>query len=211
MNPSSFQFPVPIVAVAIIDDLAQTLPLADALIEAGVPQIEVTLRTPVAMDAIKLLRQERPDFIVGAGTILDPTLVEPLMDLGVAFGVTPGLDERVVSAALARDWPLFSGVMTPTEVIRAISLGLKTLKFFPAEAAGGVKMLKALAGPYAHTGVKFMPTGGITAANVADYLALPVTAAIGGSWFVAPKLVKAGDFAAVTKLAAEAREIAAKI
>ncbi|MEX0331775.1 MAG: bifunctional 4-hydroxy-2-oxoglutarate aldolase/2-dehydro-3-deoxy-phosphogluconate aldolase [Puniceicoccaceae bacterium] len=196
--------------VAVIPSLESALPLAEALMESGVPHIEITLRTPCAMDAMRAIRKEFPDMIVGAGTILDAESIPVLADMGVAFGVSPGLNPAVIETAQARDFLMVPGVITPGEVERGLSMGLKLLKFFPAEAAGGAKMLKALAGPYGHTGVKFVPTGGINAANAQPYLDLSVTEAIGGSWFVDQKLVAAGDFEKIRDLTREAVQLAAE-
>lgn len=198
-----------LVPVAVIPDLAGALPLAEALLKADLPHIEITLRTDCALAAIRAIRDEFPEMTVGAGTILDPQILSQLKDLGVAFGVSPGLNPAVIEQAHALQFPMIPGVMTPGEVERALSMDLQLLKFFPAQAAGGAPMLKALGGPYAHTGVRFVPTGGINPANAPEYLALPVTAAIGGSWFVDAKLVKARDFARIQQLAAEARQLTA--
>ena len=190
--------------VAVIPTLKSALPLAEALMEAGLPHIEITLRTPCAMEAMRAIRKEFPEMTVGAGTILEPTTITELIDMGVAFGVSPGLNPLVIEAAQAQDFLMIPGVITPGEVECGLSMGLKLLKFFPAEAAGGAKMLKALAGPYGHTEVKFVPTGGINAGNAQNYLDLPVTEAIGGSWFVDHKLVTEGDFDTITSLTLEA-------
>lgn len=194
--------------VAVIPTLEGALPLAEALMESGVPHIEITLRTECAMEAMRAIRKEFPEMTVGAGTILDPDNIAELADMGIAFGVSPGLNPAVIEAAQARDFLMIPGVITPGEVERGLSLGLKLLKFFPAEAAGGAKMLKALAGPYGHTGLKFVPTGGINAGNAKAYLDLAVTEAIGGSWFVDQKLVAAGDYAKIRELTTEAVALA---
>lgn len=196
--------------VAVIPELTQARPLAEALLEAGLPHIEITLRTPCALDAIRLIRREVPDLTVGAGTILDGDVLPELKDLGVAFGVSPGLNPKVVERAQELDFLIIPGVMTPGEVECGLSMGLKRLKFFPAEQAGGAAMLKALAGPYGHTGVRFIPTGGINPANARNYLSLSVTEAIGGSWFVDAKLVQTGDYAAIVRLTREALALARK-
>lgn len=193
-----------LVPVAVIPDLKSALPLAEALMEAGLPHIEVTLRTDCAMEAMRAICKEFPDMTVGAGTILDASVLPELIDMGVAFGVSPGLNPVVVEEAQKRGFRMIPGVITPGEVERGLSLGLDLLKFFPAEAAGGAKMLKALAGPYGHTGVKFVPTGGINAGNAKAYLDLKVTAAIGGSWFVDKALVQAGEFDKIRELTREA-------
>lgn len=197
-----------LVPVAVIPELKHALPLAEALINAGLPHIEITLRTECALEAMQAIRRAFPEMTVGAGTIIDPDTIPKLVDMGVAFGVSPGLNPAVIEKAQSAGFLMIPGVITPGEVERGLSLGLKLLKFFPAEAAGGAKMLKALAGPYGHTGVQFVPTGGINAANAQPYLDLKVTAAIGGSWFVDQKLVAAGDFAKIGELTREALELA---
>jgi len=137
-----------LVPVAVIPALKDALPLAEALLQAGLPHIEITLRTECALAAMRAIREEFPEMIIGAGTILDPDILPELVGMGVAFGVSPGLNPAVVERAQALDFQMVPGVVTPGEVERGLSLGLKLLKFFPAEAAGGAKMLKALAGPY---------------------------------------------------------------
>jgi 2-dehydro-3-deoxyphosphogluconate aldolase/(4S)-4-hydroxy-2-oxoglutarate aldolase len=173
----------------------------------GLNTMEVTFRTAGAADAIRRIRRELPQMTVGAGTVLTPHQSAQAADAGAQFMVAPGLDEAVLASARARNVPFIPGVMTPTEIGRALNLRLKLLKFFPAEASGGVAMLKALAGPFAHTGVKFVPTGGITAATLPAYLALPVVAAVGGSWMAEKELVARHDWGKITALAAEAMKV----
>ena len=197
-----------LVPVAVIPTLDSALPLAEALMEAGLPHIEVTLRTDCALEAMAAICREFPEMTVGAGTIIDQEVISKLVDMGVEFGVSPGLNPAVIEKAQSLDFQMIPGVITPGEVERGLSMGLKLLKFFPAEAAGGVKMLKALAGPYGHTGVQFVPTGGINASNALPYLDLKVTKAIGGSWFVDQKLVAAGEFGKIRDLTREALELA---
>lgn len=196
-----------LVPVAVIPKPEAALPLAEALLKADIPHIEITLRTDCAVEAMRAIRREYPEMTVGAGTILDPAVLPELVGMGVAFGVAPGLNPAVIEKAAELDFSMMPGVVTPSEVERALSYGLKMLKFFPAEAAGGAKMLKALAGPYAHTGVRFVPTGGINPGNAKAYLDLAVTAAIGGSWFVDKQRVLDGDFTGIRQSAAEALEL----
>lgn len=196
-----------LVPVAVIPERKQALPLAEALMASGLAHIEITLRTECAVDAMADIRKEFPDMTVGAGTILDAELLPRMVDLGVAFGVSPGLNPAVVERAESLNFPMIPGVITPGEVERGLGMGLKLLKFFPAEAAGGAAMLKALGGPYAHTGVRFIPTGGIKVSNAQAYLDLPVTAAIGGSWFVDQKLVAGGEFDRIRQLTTEALQL----
>ena len=156
-----------LICVAVIDQPDDAVPLAEALLAGGLNVMEVTFRTATAAESIKRIRNGVPQIAIGAGTLLAPDQVQRAADAGAQFGVSPGLNEAVLAAANKNQMPFFPGVMTPTEVGRALDLGGKFLKFFPAEAAGGVKMLKALAGPFGHTGVKFVPTGGINAASLA--------------------------------------------
>jgi 2-dehydro-3-deoxyphosphogluconate aldolase / (4S)-4-hydroxy-2-oxoglutarate aldolase len=193
-----------VLPVVVIDAAALAVPLAEALLAGGLPSIEITLRTPAALQAIAAIRQALPQMLVGAGTILSEDQLEEAEDAGAQFGVSPGLNAAVVARAHEIGLPFFPGVMTPGEVERARAAGCHVLKFFPAEAAGGVTMLQALAGPYAHTGVKFIPTGGIKRESLGNYLALPIVAAVGGSWLAEKKLLAAKDWPAITALAADA-------
>ena len=193
-----------IVPVVVIENPAVAVDLADALLDAGLRVIEITFRTASAAKAIATLASSRPEMLVGAGTLLTAENIKHAMDAGAKFGVAPGLNEHTVSAAYEAGLDFAPGVATPSEVERALSLGCKVLKFFPAEQAGGVNMLKALEGPYSHTGVKFVPTGGINAANMNNYLALKCVAAIGGSWFVDKKLISTHDWKAISQLTREA-------
>jgi 2-dehydro-3-deoxyphosphogluconate aldolase / (4S)-4-hydroxy-2-oxoglutarate aldolase len=186
------------------------VPLAEALLAGGLEVMEITFRTAAAAESIRRIRQTVPRMAIGAGTLLSADNVKAAADAGAQFGVSPGLNESVLAAA-GKCWlPFFPGVLTPTEVDRALNLGCKYLKFFPAEPAGGVAMLKALAGPFAHTGVKFLPTGGINAATLASYLALPQVAAVGGSWMAERKLVAEKAWGKITALTTEALKLVAQ-
>jgi len=198
-----------LICVAVIDQADDAVPLAEALLAGGLHTIEVTFRTAGAADAIARIRHGVPQMCVGAGTLLAADQVKQAVDAGAQFGVSPGLSETVSRAARANQLPLFPGVVTPTEVMRALELGWPTLKFFPAETFGGVNALKALAGPFGHTGVKFVPTGGITPATLLNYLALPQVAAIGGSWMAERKLVAEKAWPKITALTAEAVKLIA--
>ena len=184
--------PYKIVPVIAIDDIAHALPLADALIAGGLPVAEITFRSPVAAEVIRLMTRERPQMLVGAGTVLSAETLDLAQASGAAFAVAPGLNPRVVAHAQAQGLPFMPGVATPTDIEAALALGCTSLKFFPAEALGGVKMLSALSAPYQHTGVRFMPTGGITAANARDYLALKTVLAVGGTWIAKKEDMTAG-------------------
>jgi 2-dehydro-3-deoxyphosphogluconate aldolase/(4S)-4-hydroxy-2-oxoglutarate aldolase len=197
-----------LVPVVVLDNAEHAVPLAEALLEAGLDIIEITFRTPAAAESVKNISQAFPEMLVGAGTLLSPYQVEKAVQSGAKFAVTPGTNPVVIEKAHSLGLTLNPGVITPSEVEQAIGLGCSVLKFFPAEAAGGAKFLKALSGPYEHTGVKFIPTGGITAATMGDYLKLPIVAAIGGSWFVEKALINGGNWTEITARTKEALEIA---
>ena len=206
MNTESF-LQQRLICVAVIDKADDAVPLAEALLAGGLNVMEVTFRTAGAADSIARIRKSVPQISIGAGTLLSAEQVKQAVGAGAQFGVSPGLNESVLAEADGRQMPFFPGVMTPTEVGRALELGCKRLKFFPAETAGGVKMLKALAGPFAHTGVKFVPTGGINAVSLADYLAVPQVAAVGGSWMAERKLIAEKAWSKITALTAEALKV----
>jgi 2-dehydro-3-deoxyphosphogluconate aldolase/(4S)-4-hydroxy-2-oxoglutarate aldolase len=208
MNPDSL-LQQRLVCVAVIDRPDDAVPLTEALLAGGLNCMEVTFRTAGAADAIARIRKALPDAVVGAGTLLTAEQVKQAVAAGAQFGVSPGLSEAVSQAAHENNFPLFPGVITPTEVMRAMELGWKHLKFFPAETFGGVNALKALAGPFGHTGVKFVPTGGITAATLPNYLAVPQVAAIGGSWMAEKKLIAEKNWKQITALTAEAMKVIA--
>ena len=198
-----------IVPVAVINRADDALRIAEALLAGGLDVIEVTLRNPEAETCIRRIRNTFPCMLVGAGTVLEVNQVDRCLEAGAQFGVSPGLNEAVVEKAQATGLPFIPGIMTPSEVERALRLGCKLLKFFPAEAAGGIKMLESLAGPYMHTGVKFIPLGGIHAGNAGAYAALPVVAAVGGSWLVDLKLIENQEWGQMTRLAKEALALVA--
>jgi 2-dehydro-3-deoxyphosphogluconate aldolase / (4S)-4-hydroxy-2-oxoglutarate aldolase len=196
-----------LICIAVIDKTEDAIPLAEALLAGGLNCIEITFRTAGAADAIARIRKNVPQIFVGAGTLLSAEQVKRAVDAGAQFGVSPGLSEIVSNAARENNLPLFPGVVTPTEITRAMELGWKQLKFFPAEAVGGVHALKLLAGPFGHTGIQFVPSGGITVTTLPNYLALPQVAAVGGSWMADRKLVAEKKWAKITALAAEAMKI----
>jgi 2-dehydro-3-deoxyphosphogluconate aldolase/(4S)-4-hydroxy-2-oxoglutarate aldolase len=193
-----------IVPVAVIEAVEYAVPLARALAEGGLPLIEVTLRTSCALECIREIRRACPEMMVGAGTVLEPQQLADAIEAGAQFGVSPGLNENIVRAARDKNFFFIPGIMTPSEIESALQLGCKLLKFFPADAAGGVKMLKALAGPYEPAGARFIPLGGVSAANMQEYLALPNVAAIGGSWLCERKLMREQQWDQITLLAREA-------
>lgn len=192
----------PMIPVIVIKRLEDAVPLARALVEGGLPVLEITLRTPVALDAIRAIKHACPDAIVGAGTLRGAADVEATMEAGSVFGVSPGSPAELIEAVKRANLPFLPGSATPTEAMELADQGFEVLKFFPAEAAGGVPMLKSMASPLPD--VKFCPTGGVSLDNARNYLALPNVVTVGGSWVAPDKLVEAGDFAAITKLAKEA-------
>ncbi len=198
-----------IVPVVVIDHVESAEPLAEALLAGGLDIMEITFRTAAAEESIKRISARFPEILLGAGTLLEKEQVQRAKDAGATFGLAPGLNPNIIAAAREIGLQFSPGVMTPSDVELALSLGCKLLKFFPAEAAGGTNMLKSLAGPYGHTGVKFIPTGGITSGNLASYLKLPIVAAIGGSWMVDKQLVNDGKWAEITRITREAIEAAA--
>ena len=192
---------VPVVAVDTPDD---GLRLCEALLAGGLPVAEITFRTEAAEATIRAAQQAFPEMIFGAGTVLTVDQLHRAADAGARFAVAPGCNPTVVRAAVAADFPFAPGICTASDVERAVELGVRQLKFFPAEAVGGVKMLKALIGPYGHLGLEFCPTGGVNAENMLSYLAVPQVAFVGGTWIAKKDLLKAGDWARITALAKEA-------
>jgi 2-dehydro-3-deoxyphosphogluconate aldolase/(4S)-4-hydroxy-2-oxoglutarate aldolase len=195
----------PVVPVIVIDDLKSAVPLARALVAGGLKAIEITLRTPVALDAIKAVSEEVEGAVAGAGTVLDAKQWDLALKMGSKFVVSPGAGPSLLDAAADSDIPLLPGAVTATEVMALRDRGFSVLKFFPAEQAGGASYLGALASPLA--GIRFCPTGGISLKNAKDYLSLPNVVCVGGSWVAPKNLVAAGDWAGITKLAAEACEL----
>lgn len=200
-----------IISVITIDRAEDAEPLAQALLDGGLDALEVTFRTEAAPEAIRRIKSAFPRIHLGAGTLLTGEQVARAADSGATFGLAPGLNPEVVRYAHERGMAFIPGVMTPSEVEIGLTLGCKVLKFFPADVAGGVKMLKTLSGPFGHTGVKFIPLGGVSAATLKEYLGAPGVAAVGGSWIADRNLMKAGDWAGITKLAKEAVAIAKEV
>jgi 2-dehydro-3-deoxyphosphogluconate aldolase / (4S)-4-hydroxy-2-oxoglutarate aldolase len=200
-----------IVPVVIIQNVDHALPLADALLAGGLPIIEITFRTAVAAEVIRVLTRERSELLVGAGTLLTAANVDAAVASGAAFGVSPGLNPQTVNHAQQVDLPFIPGVATPSEIEIALSLGCHFLKVFPAEVLGGVAMLDALWGPFKHTGVRFMPSGGVTSANFGPYLQLGCVAAAGGTWFARPEDLAAGNWSEIQQRARSAVEIITEI
>ena len=199
----------PVVPVVVIDDADRAVPVARALVAGGLPIIEVTMRTAAAADAIAAIAAEVPDAFVGAGTVLSAEHAKTIVAAGAKFIVSPGLHESVVSTAQDLSIPVIPGVATATEAQRAWNMGLRILKFFPAGQAGGAAMIKALASVFRD--VMFMPTGGVSTANLKDYLQLPAVLACGGSWLTPAKAIADGDYDQITALASEALKIAREV
>ncbi len=198
-----------IVPVVKIDDAKDAVQLAAALKKGGLNCAEITFRTAAAEEAIRLIAESHPDMLIAAGTVLTPEQADKAMAAGAGFIVSPGLNPVVVKHCIDKGYPVIPGVCTPSEVELGMSFGLKYLKFFPAEAAGGVKMIKAMAAPY--TNIRFMPTGGINTSNVADYLNCKAVFACGGSWMVPSDKIAAGKFDEIEKLTAEAAKLLKEI
>ena len=197
-----------IVSVITIDRAEDAEPLAQALLDGGLDAMEVTFRTEAAPEAIRRIKAAFPKVHLGAGTLLTGEQVVKALGAGATFGLAPGLNPEIVRFAHERGMGFIPGVMTPTDVEIALSLGCMVQKFFPADVAGGVKMLKTLSGPYGHTGVKFIPLGGVSASTMRDYLDAPGVAAVGGSWIADRNLIKAGDWVGIKALAKKAVAIA---
>ena len=196
----------PVIAVLTIEQADDAVPLARALAAGGVRVLEVTLRTPTALDAISAIACEVPEAIVGAGTVLSPHDLERAEQAGARFAVSPGLTEPLIKAASNSPLPFLPGVATVSELMRGLDAGLDHFKFFPAEAAGGAAVLKALQGPFAQC--RFCPTGGITPANASAYLALPNVLCVGGGWLAPVETIAARDWARITELARAASALA---
>lgn len=197
-----------LVPVVVLNDTGHADGLADALLAGGLPVAEVTLRTDAGLGSIRTMA-DRGDILVGAGTVTTVDQVDQVVDAGARFIVSPGFSRAVVDRALHHGVPIVPGCVTPSEIMAALEAGITTVKFFPAGVYGGAKAIKALAAPF--TGVQFIPTGGVSADNLGDFLSLPYVPAVGGSWMVPVGSIDAGDFDDVTRLTAQAVSAAAAI
>lgn len=195
-----------VVPVVVLEDAKDAAPLAKALCGGGLPCAEVTFRTAAAKDSIKAMSEAYPEMLVGAGTVLTKEQVDSAVEAGAKFIVSPGFDPEIVDYCLEKEIPVFPGCITPSEVAQAVKRGLRVVKFFPAEQFGGVATIKALSAPYA--GLKFMPTGGVSAKNLKEYLACKPIVACGGSWMVKKDLIEAGEFDKIRELTKEAVSLA---
>jgi 2-dehydro-3-deoxyphosphogluconate aldolase/(4S)-4-hydroxy-2-oxoglutarate aldolase len=196
-----------VIPIVTLEDPEKILPLADTLTECGLPLAEITFRTEAGIEAIKLLGKHRPDFLTGAGTLLTPDQVNMASDHGAKFGVSPGFKEQVIQAALDTGFPFAPGILTPSEVEAALDMNITVLKFFPAEASGGAGLLRSMSAPYAHLGLRFIPTGGINTGNLQSYLDLPQVLACGGSWIASRDDISAGNW---DRICSRCRDITGK-
>ncbi|MFA5985683.1 MAG: bifunctional 4-hydroxy-2-oxoglutarate aldolase/2-dehydro-3-deoxy-phosphogluconate aldolase [Methylococcaceae bacterium] len=195
----------PVIPVMVINKLEHAVPLAHALVEGGLKVLEITMRTPIALAAIKQIKAQVPGAIVGAGTVINLTSLQDALDVGSEFLVSPGLTESLLDAALKSGVPLLPGVITPSEAMRLMEKGITEMKFFPAEAAGGIPMMKSFAGPLPQ--ITFCPTGGVNPKNAIEYLALKNVACVGGSWMAPADLVDAEDWDEIKRRATEAASL----
>ncbi len=196
----------PIVPVMVINDVEHAVPLAKALVKGGITVLEITLRTDAALESITRIKAEVPDAIVGAGTIINIDTLNKAIAAGAEFIVSPGTTDKMIDAALATGVPLLPGIANPSDAMRLLEKGITAMKFFPAEAAGGIPMLKSIGAPIPQ--ITFCPTGGINQNNVKDYYSLANVACVGGSWMCAANLVDAENWDEITRLSAEAIELA---
>lgn len=198
-----------VIPVVVLDDTAKALTTANALLAGGVSVMEITFRTAAAADSIKTVSENCPEMLVGAGTVVTLDQCKQALECGAKFIVSPGFDPEVVSWCVERNIPITPGCVTPTEIMAAMELGLNVVKFFPAGVYGGLKAMKALSAPFG--GIKFIPTGGVDAKNLKEYLEAPFVHAVGGSWLCPKKEIAAGNFDAVTSLCREASEIVKEV
>ena len=193
-----------VVPVVVLEDAKDAVPTAKAMLAGGVDVMEITFRTAAAADSIKAVADSCPDMLVGAGTVLNLTQCKLAVEMGAKFIVSPGFDAEVVDWCIANNIPVTPGCVTPTEITAAVNRGLKVIKFFPANVYGGLNAMKNLSAPF--VGIKFLPTGGVNAANIKEYIDAPFIHAVGGSWVCPKDAVKAGDWGKITALCAEARK-----
>ncbi|NQU54557.1 MAG: bifunctional 4-hydroxy-2-oxoglutarate aldolase/2-dehydro-3-deoxy-phosphogluconate aldolase [Bacteroidetes bacterium] len=200
-----------VIAVLVIDDVKHAVPVAKALLKGGVNAIELTLRTPAAIEAARAIKSEVPEITLGIGTVLTIGQVKAAAELGADFAVSPGCNPRVIAAAREHDLSFAPGIMTPTDIEIAIEQGCRVLKYFPAESSGGMNHLTNMVAPYQYLGLKFIPLGGLSMANAASYLESPIITAIGGSWIAKRPLIQAENWEAITENAKEVRKLITEI
>jgi 2-dehydro-3-deoxyphosphogluconate aldolase/(4S)-4-hydroxy-2-oxoglutarate aldolase len=199
-----------VVAVLVIDHAKDAVPVANALLAGGVDAMELTLRTPAALESLKAIRSEVPEMLAGIGTILTPQQISEVVEAGASFGVSPGTNPVVIREAQQAGLPFAPGVLTPSDIEVALALNCRELKFFPAEPSGGLPYLKSMAAPYLHLGVRFVPLGGVNSENLKTYLADPLILAVGGSWLAPRSLIDDGQWDTITSRASEAMVLAAE-
>lgn len=200
-----------IIPVLVIENVDEGLRLCEALLEGGLKALEITYRTTAAPDVIREAKKRFPEALLGAGTLLGVDQLKQAFELGASFGVAPGFNPAVVEAAAVGGYAFSPGVATPSEIEQAYAMGVRFMKFFPAEALGGVKMLGAITAPYRHLGISFMPTGGVNPGNAGEYLSIPEVAAVGGTWLGKAADVKAGKWEQIARDAREAMELLARV
>ena len=199
---------IPVIAV---ESPEWAIPLADALIEGNLPVVEITFRTQAAAEVIKNLTKERPELLVGAGTVLSTENLVQAREYGASFAVAPGFNPHIVEKSLELAFPFFPGIMTPTDIEKGLSSGLRTFKYFPAEASGGIPMLKAMSAPYGHLGLRFIPTGGVNIKNIEDYLGINQVLAVGGTWIATKEIIASKQWQSIKDNAIAARKAVTKI
>ena len=200
-----------VMPVVAIEDARHAVALADALTAGGLPVAEITFRTAAAAEAMQILRAERPDFLVGAGTILDTASLEAAQTSGAKFGLAPGFDPEIVEAANAMGFAFAPGIMTPSEVSAAVRRGCRLMKFFPAGTIGGPTALEGISAPFAHLGLRFIPTGGVSEANMGDWLKLKAVATVGGTWIARTDDIRSERWSDITSKARSAVETAKRL
>ena len=200
-----------IIAVLIVDEVKHAVPLAKALLAGGVDAIELTLRTPAALDAAKLIKKEVPEITLGFGTVLTVDQVKAVIDVGADFAVSPGCNPKIIAEAVKKGLSFAPGIMTPSDIEIAVQEGCRILKFFPAETSGGMKHLESISAPYNYLGLKFIPLGGCNINNAPTYLQSDLITAIGGTWVANRKLIQSEDWTTITNNAKEIRSLITKI
>jgi len=200
-----------IIAVLIVDEVKHAVPLANSLLEGGVDTIELTLRTPAALDAAAAIKKEVPEITLGFGTVLTVDQVQAVIDVGADFAVSPGCNPKIIAEAIKKELPFAPGVMTPTDIEIAIQEGCRVLKFFPAATSGGIKHLESMSAPYNYLGLKFIPLGGCNIDNAPTYLKSNLISAIGGTWLAKRNLIQSEDWKTITNNAKEIRSLITEI
>lgn len=195
-----------VMTVLVVDELSSAVPLARALLDGGISAMELALRTPVAFEALKVIKENVPDMLAGVGTILTPKQVREAVAAAAEFGVSPGTNPDVIQEARKLGLPFAPGIVTPTDLETAVTLGCRELKFFPAETSGGLPYLRSMGAPYCHLGIQFIPLGGLNQENIATYLAEPSVLVVGGSWIAPRKLIREGAWDTITSYAAKASQ-----